>query len=107
MGGVRGRAYAIGGALISMRRMFKTRLRRWGVKQSGEIDIEFKIVDEYTVKVNKIKVFVSCGCCNGIIVIWFIQMVKEVRAAAKIAMAEGYEEANALGKSQEGDALSS
>ncbi|GJW93039.1 hypothetical protein Tco_0172711 [Tanacetum coccineum] len=35
------------GAPMSMGRAFKTRLRRRGVKQSGEIDIEFKIV-EYT-----------------------------------------------------------
>ncbi|GKA57228.1 hypothetical protein Tco_0756416 [Tanacetum coccineum] len=54
MGGVRRRAYAIG-ALMSMGRVFKTRLRRRGVKLSGEIDIEFKIVNEYSVKVNKIK----------------------------------------------------
>nr|GEX04226.1 hypothetical protein [Tanacetum cinerariifolium] len=38
-----------------MGRVFKPRLRRRGVEQLGEIDIEFKIVDEYTVKVNKIK----------------------------------------------------
>ncbi|GJU41437.1 reverse transcriptase domain-containing protein [Tanacetum coccineum] len=43
-------------ALMSMGRVFKTRLWRRGVKLSGEIDIVFKIVDEYTVKVNKIKV---------------------------------------------------
>nr|GEU66194.1 hypothetical protein [Tanacetum cinerariifolium] len=78
MRGVREKAYAIGGrtlhavvssmmnqihylksaqvgALMSMERVFKTRLQRRGVKQSGEIDIDFKIVDEYTVKVNKIK----------------------------------------------------
>ncbi|GKC98090.1 hypothetical protein Tco_1168365, partial [Tanacetum coccineum] len=42
-------------ALMSMERVFKTRLRRRGVKQSGEIDIEFKIVGEHAVKVNKIK----------------------------------------------------
>ncbi|GJZ21875.1 hypothetical protein Tco_0558914 [Tanacetum coccineum] len=45
------------GTLISMERVFKTRLRRRGVpdgeKQLGKIDIEFKIADEYTVKVNK------------------------------------------------------
>ncbi|GJS30362.1 hypothetical protein Tco_0490982 [Tanacetum coccineum] len=43
-------AEAKGCALMSMGRVFKTHLRRRGVKQSGEIDIEFKIVDEYTVK---------------------------------------------------------
>nr|GEZ75415.1 hypothetical protein [Tanacetum cinerariifolium] len=41
------RAYAIGGGILHALRQ--------GVKQSGEIDIAFKIVDEYTVKVNKIK----------------------------------------------------
>ncbi|GJZ36512.1 hypothetical protein Tco_0582703 [Tanacetum coccineum] len=39
-----------GRTLMSMGRVFKTRLRRRGVKQSGEIDIEFRIADEYTVK---------------------------------------------------------
>ncbi|GJS74063.1 hypothetical protein Tco_0706904 [Tanacetum coccineum] len=36
------------GAPMSMGRASKTRLQRRGVKQSGEIDIEFKIV-EYTI----------------------------------------------------------
>ncbi|GJR09605.1 hypothetical protein Tco_0792257 [Tanacetum coccineum] len=40
------------GTLMSMGRVFKTRLQRRGVKQLGKIDIEFKITDEYTVKVN-------------------------------------------------------
>nr|GEV22644.1 hypothetical protein [Tanacetum cinerariifolium] len=44
-----------GDAQMSMGRVFKTHLRRRRVKQSGEIDIEFKIVDEYTGKVNKIE----------------------------------------------------
>nr|GEU93121.1 hypothetical protein [Tanacetum cinerariifolium] len=54
-------------ALMSMERVFKNRIQRRGVKQSGEIDIEFKIFDEYMFKVNKIKVMVemevmrSCG----------------------------------------------
>ncbi|GJR30862.1 putative reverse transcriptase domain-containing protein [Tanacetum coccineum] len=43
-------------ALMSMGRVFKTRLRRRGVKQSGGIDLEFKIVNEYSVLVNKIKI---------------------------------------------------
>ncbi|GJT75449.1 retrovirus-related pol polyprotein from transposon TNT 1-94 [Tanacetum coccineum] len=38
----------------SMGRVFKTHLRRQGVKLSGEIDIEFKIVNEYSVRVNKV-----------------------------------------------------
>ncbi|GJS43473.1 hypothetical protein Tco_0568516 [Tanacetum coccineum] len=42
-------------ALMSMGRAFKNRLRRREVKQSGEFDIVFKIVNEYSVKVNKIK----------------------------------------------------
>ncbi|GKB31106.1 hypothetical protein Tco_0870507 [Tanacetum coccineum] len=54
MGGSLGRAYAVDGG-IRMGRVFKTRPRRRRVKQSGEIDIEFKTVDEYSVKVNKIK----------------------------------------------------
>ncbi|GKF39092.1 hypothetical protein Tco_0119153, partial [Tanacetum coccineum] len=52
MGEARWRAYAIG-ALMSMGRVFETRLRRRRVKQSGEIDIEFKTVNEYTVKENE------------------------------------------------------
>ncbi|GJV42025.1 hypothetical protein Tco_1420465 [Tanacetum coccineum] len=43
------------GALMSVGRVFETRLRRRRVKQSREIDIEFKTVNEYSVKVNKIK----------------------------------------------------
>ncbi|GJT49906.1 hypothetical protein Tco_0976063 [Tanacetum coccineum] len=39
--------------VASMGRVFKTRLRRRGVKLSGNIDIEFKIVNEYSVRVNK------------------------------------------------------
>ncbi|GKG24944.1 hypothetical protein Tco_0395572, partial [Tanacetum coccineum] len=42
-------------ALMSMGRAFETRLRRRRGKQSGEIDIEFKIVNEYSVRVNKVK----------------------------------------------------
>nr|GEZ49914.1 hypothetical protein [Tanacetum cinerariifolium]GEZ81489.1 hypothetical protein [Tanacetum cinerariifolium] len=38
-------------ALMSMEQVFKTRLRRRRVQQSGEFDIEFKIVDEYTLMV--------------------------------------------------------
>ncbi|GJW28378.1 hypothetical protein Tco_0045253 [Tanacetum coccineum] len=37
-------------APMSMGRASRTRLQRRGAKQSGEIDIEFKIADEYTVK---------------------------------------------------------
>nr|GEV61657.1 hypothetical protein [Tanacetum cinerariifolium] len=63
MGGVREKAHAIGGgilhavvsALMNMDRVFKTRLRRRRVKQSGEIDIEFKMVEEYMVIVVKMK----------------------------------------------------
>ncbi|GJT62932.1 UPF0160 protein-like protein isoform X1, partial [Tanacetum coccineum] len=40
-------------ALMSMGRAFKNRLRRREVKQSWEFDIVFKIVNEYSVKVNK------------------------------------------------------
>ncbi|GJS38348.1 hypothetical protein Tco_0563391 [Tanacetum coccineum] len=40
-------------ALMSMERVFKTRLQRRGVKQSGKIGIEFKTVNEYSVRVNK------------------------------------------------------
>ncbi|GJS87766.1 hypothetical protein Tco_0770402 [Tanacetum coccineum] len=43
------------GALMSMGRVFKTRLRSRGVKLSGNIDIEFKIVNEYSVRVNKVQ----------------------------------------------------
>ncbi|GKA73653.1 hypothetical protein Tco_0779955 [Tanacetum coccineum] len=39
--------------LMSMGRVFQTRLRRRGVKLSGNTDIEFKIVNEYSVRVNK------------------------------------------------------
>nr|GEU90517.1 hypothetical protein [Tanacetum cinerariifolium] len=42
-----------------MGRVFKTRLQRREVKQSGEIDIVFKIVNEYSVKVNKAAVGVD------------------------------------------------
>ncbi|GJU70425.1 hypothetical protein Tco_1256684 [Tanacetum coccineum] len=60
-------------ALMSMERVFKTRLQRRGVKQSGKIDIEFKIVNEYLVKVNKIK----RRCCGGDDddVWWFMTMM--------------------------------
>ena len=37
--------------------MFKTRLRKQRVKYAGEIVRELKIIDENTVMVNKIKVF--------------------------------------------------
>ncbi|GJT89479.1 hypothetical protein Tco_1071196 [Tanacetum coccineum] len=47
------------GALMSMGRVFETHLRIRRVKQSGEIDIEFKTVNEYTVKVNEVKVIMS------------------------------------------------
>nr|GEU95537.1 integrase, catalytic region, zinc finger, CCHC-type, peptidase aspartic, catalytic [Tanacetum cinerariifolium] len=50
-------------ALMSMERVFKTHLRRRRVKQSGEIDIEFKIVDEYAGKVNKIKAEAVATAC--------------------------------------------
>nr|GEV06827.1 hypothetical protein [Tanacetum cinerariifolium] len=40
---------------MSKRRGIKTRLRRREVKQSGKFNIMFKIVDEYWVKVNKMK----------------------------------------------------
>nr|GEW56104.1 hypothetical protein [Tanacetum cinerariifolium] len=54
---------------MSMGRVFKTCIRRWEVKQSGEINIEFKIVDEYTVKVNKIKERSGGGCGVAAIVV--------------------------------------
>ncbi|GJR35367.1 reverse transcriptase domain-containing protein [Tanacetum coccineum] len=47
------------GALMSMGRVSETRLRRRRAKQSGGIDIEFKTVNEYSVKVNKIKVIMN------------------------------------------------
>ncbi|GJZ59603.1 hypothetical protein Tco_0615419 [Tanacetum coccineum] len=53
MGGARGRVYAIDGG-ICMGRVFKTRLQRRRVKLSGNIDIEFNIVNEYPVRVNKV-----------------------------------------------------
>nr|GEX44617.1 hypothetical protein [Tanacetum cinerariifolium] len=53
MGGVRGRVYAIGDGILHVVR------RR--VKQSEEIDIEFKIVDEYTGKVNNIESYGGDG----------------------------------------------
>ncbi|GJZ71242.1 hypothetical protein Tco_0635093 [Tanacetum coccineum] len=59
------------GTLMSMGRVFKTRLRRRGVKQSGEIDIEFRIADEYTVKVNKMVVTSGVDVwrgCRGVVV---------------------------------------
>ncbi|GJY90020.1 hypothetical protein Tco_0505216 [Tanacetum coccineum] len=43
----------------NMGRVFETRLRRRRAKQSGEIDTEFKTVNEYSVKVNKIKVIMN------------------------------------------------
>ncbi|GJW72266.1 hypothetical protein Tco_0129183 [Tanacetum coccineum] len=65
MEGARGRAYAIDGglwysvvapsALMSMGRVSETRIRRRRAKQSGGIDIEFKTVNEYSVRVNKNK----------------------------------------------------
>ncbi|GJZ88454.1 hypothetical protein Tco_0660236 [Tanacetum coccineum] len=50
---------SIVGALMSMGRVSETRLRRRRAKQSGGIDIEFKTVKEYSVKVNKIKVIMN------------------------------------------------
>ncbi|GKC11906.1 hypothetical protein Tco_1008688 [Tanacetum coccineum] len=38
---------------MSMGRVFKTRFRRRGVKLPRNIDLEFKIVNEYSVRVNK------------------------------------------------------
>ncbi|GKA07707.1 hypothetical protein Tco_0686931, partial [Tanacetum coccineum] len=43
-------------ALMSMGRVFKTRLRRQRVRQSGEIDTEFKTFNEYPVRVNEVKI---------------------------------------------------
>nr|GEY57502.1 hypothetical protein [Tanacetum cinerariifolium] len=43
---------------MSMGRVFKTRLRRWGVKLIREISTEFAIINEYSVRVNKMKVVV-------------------------------------------------
>nr|GEZ33239.1 hypothetical protein [Tanacetum cinerariifolium] len=39
-----------------MGRVFKTRLRRWRVKLIGEISTEFAIINEYSVKVDKMKI---------------------------------------------------
>nr|GEW85510.1 hypothetical protein [Tanacetum cinerariifolium] len=41
---------------MSMGRVFKTRLRRWGVKHIREISTEFAIINEYSARVNKMKV---------------------------------------------------
>nr|GEY39896.1 reverse transcriptase domain-containing protein [Tanacetum cinerariifolium] len=46
-------------ALMSMGRAIKTRLQRREVKQSKEFDIVFKIIDEYSVRVNTIKVIMN------------------------------------------------
>nr|GEV57162.1 putative reverse transcriptase domain-containing protein [Tanacetum cinerariifolium] len=46
----------VGGVVLrNMGRAIRTRLQRRRVKQSGKIDIVLKIIDEYTVKVNKIE----------------------------------------------------
>nr|GFA48523.1 hypothetical protein [Tanacetum cinerariifolium] len=78
MGGARGRAYAIDGRIctrthitiqgdgrhddacapMSMRRVFKTPLRRWRVKLR-ELSTEFTIINEYSIRVNKMKVFMD------------------------------------------------
>ncbi|GKC01452.1 hypothetical protein Tco_0987588 [Tanacetum coccineum] len=67
----RGLKILLSGALMSMRRVFETRLRRRRVKQSGEINIEFKTVNEYTVKVNEWwgegdDVGAAGGCSGGV-----------------------------------------
>ncbi|GJS74505.1 hypothetical protein Tco_0707346 [Tanacetum coccineum] len=56
MGGARGRAYVIGGGILYsvLWTGVKTSSLRWGVKLSGNIDIEFKIVNEYSVKVARL-----------------------------------------------------
>ncbi|GKA96089.1 hypothetical protein Tco_0818184 [Tanacetum coccineum] len=55
MGGARGRAYVIDdGIFFSVYgRSVPNLFRRRGVKLSGKIDIEFKIANDYSVRVNK------------------------------------------------------
>ncbi|GJW21475.1 hypothetical protein Tco_0032097 [Tanacetum coccineum] len=89
------------GALMSMGRVFKTRLRRRGVKQSGEVDIVFKIVDEYTIIVVNIAIIVSivllqippirCDAMKIEVVMW-CRWVKRVKLVASVGDGDGVAE---------------
>ncbi|GJR97538.1 protein VAC14 [Tanacetum coccineum] len=56
-------------ALMSTGRVFKTRLQRRGVKQSGEIDMEFKIVDEYTEEI-EVEMVDDSGDVVAVVIMW-------------------------------------
>ncbi|GJR36453.1 hypothetical protein Tco_1212137 [Tanacetum coccineum] len=69
--------------LMSMGRVFKTRLRRRGAKQFGKINIEFKIADEYMVKFRRrlshggVEAEVAVGC-GGVERQWWWLMASSV-----------------------------
>ncbi|GJW38777.1 hypothetical protein Tco_0064622 [Tanacetum coccineum] len=70
------------GALMSMVRVFKTRLRSRGVKLLGNIDIEFKIVNEYSVRVNKVGRLGGYGDKVEMVVMTVVAVAMEIEELA-------------------------
>ncbi|GKA36135.1 hypothetical protein Tco_0722626 [Tanacetum coccineum] len=77
------KTYAIG-ALMSMGRVSETRLRRQGVKQSGEIDIEFKTVNEhcksFIFHVTLCSALIIANPCDPILVVLALSLPSQSRS---------------------------